>query len=331
MRISSNSSVRSGIVLAGGDGTRLRSFVQQLRREAIPKQYVNFIGTRSMFEHTFSRAEKLIPRRRLFSVVNENHLSFPEARRQIGTRPQDTVVIQPENKETAPGILLPLLQLHKQSRNAAVAILPSDHFILEEDIFVSYLAMALWMVERDPSRMILLGAEPTEAETEYGYILPGKSVGVAAAGCDLRYVERFIEKPAPSVARQLILRGALWNTMVLVAHAKTLLDLMRCLVPDLYHPLREISEANGNGNGIERKRKVYAALEPLNFSQAVLEKLPVHQPGCLSVLPMPGVFWSDWGSRRRLLNVLNKAGYMARFQGLSEEQLFKHWEEHLVQ
>ena len=330
MRNSSDSSVRCGIVLAGGDGTRLRSFVQQLRQEPIPKQYVNFIGTRSMFEHTFSRAEKLIPRRRLFSVVNENHLSFPEARRQIGIRPRDTVVIQPENKETAPGILLPLLQLHKQSRNAAVAILPSDHFILEEDIFVSYLAMALWMVERDPSRVILLGAEPNEAETEYGYILPGKSVS-AVGVCDLRYVDGFIEKPAPPVARRLILRGALWNTMVLVAHAKTLLDLMRCLVPDLYYPLRELSEANGDRNETERKRKVYAALKPINFSQAVLEKLPVHDPGCLSVLPMPGVFWSDWGSRRRLLNVLNKAGYMARFQGLSEEQLFKHWEEHLVQ
>jgi len=330
MRISSDSPVRCGIVLAGGDGTRLRHFVQQLRREPIPKQYVNFIGTRSMFEHTFSRAEKLIARRRLFSVVNENHFSFPEARRQIGTRPHETVVIQPENKETAPGILLPLLQLYKQSPNAGVAIFPSDHFILEEDIFVSYLAMALWMIERDPSRLILLGAEPNEAETEYGYILPGEGVG-AAGVCDLRCVDQFIEKPAPPVARRLVLRGALWNTMVLVANAKTLLDLMRCFVPELYHSLSEISEANDNGNGTERKRKVYAALEPVNFSQAVLEKLPVHKPGCLSVLPMPGVFWSDWGSRRRLLNVLNKAGYMARFQGLSEEELFKHWEEHLVQ
>ena len=330
MRTSSDSPVRCGIVLAGGDGTRLRPFVQQLRLEPIPKQYVNFIGTRSMFEHTFSRAEKLIPRRRLFSVVNENHFSFPEARRQIGTRPRDTVVIQPENKETAPGILLPLLQLYKQSPNAAVAIFPSDHFILEEDIFVSYLAMALWMVERDPSRLILLGAEPNDAETEYGYILPREHVG-AAASCDLQYVDRFIEKPALSVARQLILRGALWNTMVLVAHAKTLLDLMRCLIPELYHSLSEISDANDNRNEAERKRNIYAALKPVNFSQAVLEKLPVNDPGRLSVLPMPGVFWSDWGSRRRLLNVLNKAGYMARFQGLSEEELFKHWEEHLVQ
>jgi hypothetical protein len=49
-----------GIVLAAGEGKRLELFVHMLRGNALPKQFVNFIGNRSMLEPTFDRAEKLI-------------------------------------------------------------------------------------------------------------------------------------------------------------------------------------------------------------------------------------------------------------------------------
>ena len=77
-----------GLVLAGGEGRRLQSYVQQLRGEALPKQYVNFVGRRSMLEHTFHRAEKLIPAEQIFTVVSRQHLAHAEVRRQLATRPQ---------------------------------------------------------------------------------------------------------------------------------------------------------------------------------------------------------------------------------------------------
>jgi mannose-1-phosphate guanylyltransferase len=98
-----------------------------------PKQYVNFIGTRSMLEHTLHRAEKLIPRERVFTVINEAHLGFPEVKRQISQRRQRTVIVQPENKETAPGLLLPLMHVSKRYPNSTVVIFTSDHFVLEEE------------------------------------------------------------------------------------------------------------------------------------------------------------------------------------------------------
>jgi mannose-1-phosphate guanylyltransferase len=61
---------RCGIVLAAGEGKRLRSFVENLSGYALPKQYVNFTGKRSMLEHTFCRAQKMIPPERLFTVVS---------------------------------------------------------------------------------------------------------------------------------------------------------------------------------------------------------------------------------------------------------------------
>jgi len=41
-----NSNRRCGIVLAGGRGLRLRPFIHRLKGSTLPKQYVNFTGTR---------------------------------------------------------------------------------------------------------------------------------------------------------------------------------------------------------------------------------------------------------------------------------------------
>src|SRR5512132_3939279 len=94
---------RCGIVLAAGEGNRLCSFVKKLRGYALPKQYVNFIGTRSMLEHTFYRAQKMIPAERLFTVVSQSHLRHPEVARQLSSRPMATLVQQPDNRDTGPG------------------------------------------------------------------------------------------------------------------------------------------------------------------------------------------------------------------------------------
>ena len=127
-----SSAHRWGIVLAGGNGTRLRDLVYRKRADYLPKQYLNFIGKRSMLEHTLDRAEKLIPAPKLLTVIAREHLQFPEVSRQIAARPQECIIVQPENKDTGPGILLPLMHLHKRNPAAVVTIFPADHFILEE-------------------------------------------------------------------------------------------------------------------------------------------------------------------------------------------------------
>jgi hypothetical protein len=70
-----------------GEGKRLQSFIKRLRGDTLPKQFVNFIGRRSMLEHTFLRAEMFMPSDRVFTVVNGSHLKYPEVRRQISSRP----------------------------------------------------------------------------------------------------------------------------------------------------------------------------------------------------------------------------------------------------
>lgn len=300
---SPQSSVRCGIVLAAGEGKRLQPFIQRLHGKDLPKQFVNFIGTRSMLEHTYDRVEKLIPSDRLFTVVSHDHLTHPEVWQQLSDRPKGSVILQPSNKETGPGIMLPLMHLYKHYPESVVALFPSDHFILEENLFMGHVDLACRAVERDPSRMVLLGIEPNKPEPEYGYILP---VGNRKFSGRLRIqnVSKFIEKPRARAARVLFHRGGLWNTMVMVFKAKTLLQLAHRVAPVLSRSFRRVLNSIGTPAETGVVEDVYRTIESVNFSKGLLETISAQYSSSLGVLPVRGVLWSDWGSERRIKNIL---------------------------
>jgi mannose-1-phosphate guanylyltransferase len=300
-----------GIVLAGGDGKRLQPFIDRLGGGGLPKQYVKFIGSRSMLEHTFQRAEALISPHHLFTVGNREHLRFPEVKQQLSSRPHGNVIVQPENKETGPGLLLPLIHLYKRYPDSTVVVFPSDHFIEDAHLFMVHVERAFHAVERDPSGLVLLGMEPSGAEPEYGYILPGQRVE-SLHPSDVCEVSKFIEKPERSSASALILEGGLWNSMVMVFKAEMLLDLVRRTAPTLFRFFDRISRAVGTGAETDVAEEVYKQMRPVNFSQGLLEPLSLQRPSPLLVLPVRGVHWSDWGSEHRIMSVLQKTGHVGR-------------------
>lgn len=291
-----------GLVLAGGEGKRLETFVQQLRGECLPKQYINFVGKRSMLEHTFHRIERMIPRQRILTVVSEHHLVSAEVRRQLADRSKNTVIVQPANKDTGPGILLPLTYLHNRCPDATVAIFPSDHFILEEDRFIDHVNLAARAVHHDPAQIVLLAMEAQSAETEYGYVVPTDSNGhIELCGC--RRAAHFVEKPDLAQARLLVAAGALWNTMIMVFEVETLLRHIENLYPDVASHFHGLTEAIGTSAENRKVKEIYRNLRPLNFSKDILEKITAHCPATISVLPVLRVTWSDWGSPQRLLEM----------------------------
>jgi mannose-1-phosphate guanylyltransferase len=166
-----------GVVLAAGEGLRLQEYIRLALGRHLPKQYVNFIGRRSMIEHTFARAEKVIAPQNVITTVSRSHLQYPEVRPQLASRPSGTVIAQPVNRETCAGILLPLMHIYKRCPEAIVSVFPSDHFILEEDRFMTHVALAAEAVARNPSRIVLLAMEAHAPEEEYGYVIPTGHAG----------------------------------------------------------------------------------------------------------------------------------------------------------
>jgi mannose-1-phosphate guanylyltransferase len=289
-----------GLVLAGGEGKRLEAYVRQLPGASLPKQYMTFVGTRSMLEHTFDRAERVISRKRLLTIVSEHHLDWSDVGRQLASRAPDTVIVQPENKDTGVGLLLPLTYLHKRCPDAMVAVFPSDHFILEEERFLDYVRLAARAVQHDPRRIVLLAMEPQSAETEYGYIVPTDNNGhIDLCGC--RHAAHFVEKPDLATARLLLATGALWNTMIMVFRVDSLLSQVAALYPGVASRFRALSRAIGTSAEKDKIDEIYRTLRPLNFSKDIVEKIAARGSGTISVLPVLQVTWSDWGSPQRLL------------------------------
>ena len=260
-----------------------------------------------MLEQTLDRVEKLIPAERLLIVIGKEHLQFDEVRRQIASREKERIIVQPENKDTGPGILLPLFYLDKLDPSAIVTIFPSDHFIVEEDLFMAHVDAACEIVQSEGSRIVLLGIEPNEADPEYGYILPARSIDDPDIA-KLTTVEMFIENPLTAAAKLIISKGGLWNTMVLVVACETLLESFKRATPEIYRAFQPIRSAIGTPDEGRAIEQVYQKVRPFNFSRGILEMLPYGDRQNLRVLPVRGVMWSDWGTSERLTKTLDKLG-----------------------
>ncbi|MGH7810691.1 MAG: sugar phosphate nucleotidyltransferase, partial [Candidatus Binatia bacterium] len=192
--------------------------------------------------------------------------------------------------------------LHKRCPDATVVLFPSDHFILEEDLFIDHVRLAVHAVQQAPSQTVLLAMEAKWAETEYGYVVPADSIGhIDLYGC--RRAAHFVEKPDVEEARLLVAAGALWNTMIMVFKVETLFCQIQTLFPDVATQFSALAKVIGTKAEKRKLRKIYLQLRPLNFSKEILEKIAVRFPGAISVLPVLQVTWSDWGSPQRLIEM----------------------------
>lgn len=193
-----------------------------------------------MLEHTLARVERLIPRERVLVVVSSEHRE--EAARQLAHWPADNIIYQPINRDTAPGILLPLAHITCREPFATVAIFPSDHFIVDEARFVASVGRTVAETQRFPRELTLLGMTPDHPEEGYGWLEPAEEESNRLT----RAVKRFWEKPAPAQAEALFRHGALWNSFVGVAQATTVWEMIRQTTPDLYQDFMTIPSGVGS-------------------------------------------------------------------------------------
>jgi len=214
-----------GIVLAGGEGERVKALSEKLTGYPCPKQYCTILGDRSMIQQTLARAEMVIPPEQILVVAGKGHRK--EVSDQLANRFRGTILFQPQNRETAPGILLPLIYIAQCDPQAVVVVLPSDHFILEEARFMAHVRRAKRLVDDARDFCILLGIDSESPETGYGWIEPFGEAGWDGLFC----VKGFHEKPDRLTAQQLYRAGCLWNTLVLLARAETLLQMYQRYLP----------------------------------------------------------------------------------------------------
>jgi hypothetical protein len=170
---------RWGVILAGGDGTRLQRLTRLACGDDRPKQFCPLVGDDTLLEQTRIRAERSVPAERILFPLTRTHRDF--YLREQGIRPSQRIV-QPTNKGTAPPIIYSLLSIEQNDNEAMVAILPCDHHYSDERAFTAALESAFDVATRHSGSVVLLGALPRGPQTEYGWIELGPSVGGADSG-----------------------------------------------------------------------------------------------------------------------------------------------------
>jgi mannose-1-phosphate guanylyltransferase len=256
-----------------------------------------------MLEHTLDRATQLVGDERVVTVIRKRHRVFLS-----GTGLPGRVVEQPASKDTAPGLLFPASYILAEDPDALVHVFPSDHFIFPEDRFVQLMRHSAELVRVQPSRIVLMGAEPKGPETDYGWIQPGKALSKGARTISVtpREVAAFCEKPHQELADLLYAHGALWNTLIFSCRIQTLWQLAERYLPDVHRQFDRFVEVLP-----ELKRQapqfreqaisnLYATLPRANFSHRLLTRAARH---CL-VLPIMNVIWSDLGRPERVDRML---------------------------
>lgn len=291
------------LVLAAGEGSRLQTLTTTASGVAVPKQFCSLGGGASLLHDALRRARVVAPPERTCVVVAAHHRRWWEGLSRF--IPMRNIIVQPRNRGTANGILLPLLRILHRDPEASLLVLPSDHYVRNEAILAAALRRAAMEAAGRRDGIVLLGFAPEEADPELGYIVPKVGAGSEA---DVRVVEQFIEKPGIAAARELIAQGGLWNALIFVARGETLLRIFEERCPEIVMEMRGIlRRSSGDTTSDAHLIGLYERLPAMDFSRDVIQR-------CVSrllVLRVTPCGWSDLGTPRRLAETLRR-GWASR-------------------
>ncbi|MBI2331220.1 MAG: mannose-1-phosphate guanylyltransferase [Chloroflexi bacterium] len=228
------------VIMAGGGGTRL----WPLSRKDRTKQLLPLIGQETLFQSTVARLKELFPPERILVVTVEEQAQ--EMKEQVPELPEENYLIEPAPRGTASVVGLAAMALQKRDPQAAMAILPSDHFIRNVDLF-HYLLKAAFDVAAD-DYLVTLGITPTMPSTAYGYIQQGTPLN-GGYKYPVYTVQSFKEKPNDETAQQLLrMGGHSWNSGMFIWRADAILNEIDKEMPSLGKALKEIGSAWGTSN-----------------------------------------------------------------------------------
>src|SRR5580700_2930559 len=110
------------VLLAGGDGTRLRDLTVRIAGDDRPKQFCPIVGTESLLRQTRARLDPLFSGDRQAFVVSYAHERYYS--KELADAKDSRVIAQPMNRGTAVGIIVALVQIIQADPDAVVGLFP---------------------------------------------------------------------------------------------------------------------------------------------------------------------------------------------------------------
>lgn len=290
----------TAVIMAGGRGER---FWPQSRLSR-PKQFLSLTSDgETMIQKTVNRLSKLVNIEDVFIVTNKNYLGLVSE--QLPDIPDDNVIAEPAARNTAPCIGLAASIIRKKyDEDAIMIVLPSDHIIKFNGMFIDTLQQAVKVAEQGQN-LVTIGITPTYPETGYGYI----NFASKCAENGAYNVVKFVEKPNIEKAKSYVNSGEyLWNSGMFVWKASSILANIERFLPEMHRTLLSISESYGSSCFADVLEREFPLIKAESIDFGVMEKAD-------DIYTIPGNFgWDDVGSWLALerINPTNEYGNMIR-------------------
>ncbi|HEV7321030.1 MAG TPA: mannose-1-phosphate guanylyltransferase/mannose-6-phosphate isomerase [Ensifer sp.] len=270
------------VIMAGGKGTRL----WPLSRSAAPKQFLQILSERSLFQQTLERvsdAERYAPA----IVVTNSDFRFivAEQARAIDIDLGD-ILLEPVARNTAPALAAAAFAiLDRFGPEAIMHVLASDHQIDAGAVYADCVARAQQAALG--GALVTFGITPTEPATGYGYIESGEQVSEG-----VHRVARFVEKPDRAKAEAMLETGRyLWNSGIFMLPVKSFLDEMQRYAPQVWEAAQNaVARAYRDLDFTRLETESFSSAPDISVDYAVFEKTE-----CAAVVPS-SFPWSDLGS-----------------------------------
>ena len=152
------------VIMCGGVGSRFWPY----SREAMPKQFIDFLGTgRSLLQLTVDRLEGIVPTQNIIMLTNEQYSEIIQE--QLPQIKPEQILLEPVRRNTAPCNAWAAWHIKALNPNAKTMVAPSDHLILKHADFKDSVIRAFEFLEKNDA-IVTFGVKPNRPETGYGYI-----------------------------------------------------------------------------------------------------------------------------------------------------------------
>jgi mannose-1-phosphate guanylyltransferase len=282
---------RYAVILAGGKGERL----WPKSRTAKPKHLEAIVGERTMIQQTVDRLDGLVAPERVYVVTAEEQRE--QVVEQLPQLDERNVLGEPVGRSTAPAIALAAAALSKRDSGSTMMSLHADAAIGAADLDVYRRTLADCCTAAEATGGLLtIGIVPASPSTGYGYIHRAAHAGLEIE-TGVYAVERFVEKPDLSTAREYLAQGDYyWNSGIFIWTVAAICAAFGRYMPALYAGLVEIRDAIDTAAEDETIRRVYASLKSEAIDTGIMERAE-------NVYTAAGRFlWDDVGSWASLAN-----------------------------
>ena len=286
------------VILCGGSGTRL----WPLSRAGFPKQFLCLTGADSLFQQAAKRLMGLgtdhIQVADPLVVTGEDHRFLAaEQLREVGILPS-AALLEPVARNTAPALTLAALAALENGDDPVLVVTPADQTVANASAFNGAMHEAIRQAAE--GAIVILGVTPDRPETGYGYIQ------AVVSPTSTLVVERFVEKPNESTARQYLAEGGYyWNAGMFVLKASVWLQAIESFRPDIAATTRAAwAQRSSDAAFVRPGAAEFAAIPSDSVDYAVMERCPGSRFP-IRMAPLDAG-WSDLGAWDAVWQMLPK-------------------------